>query len=67
MLDLLRGYFKKEFQLGNISLITGHLADIMVILEEEYIEDVALKNVAIDSVCKLLQEYKDQTVIKRVK
>lgn len=59
MLDIIRGFFKKEFQLANISLITGHLSDIVAILEAEYVSDASLKNTAIDTVCKLLQEYKD--------
>lgn len=67
MLDVIRSFFKKEFQLGHMSLITGHLADIMILLEDEYIENTSLKNPAIDAVIKLLQEYKDPELVKRTK
>ena len=65
MLDLLRSYFKKEFQLGHMHLITGHLADIIEILEDEYVEDRSLRNAAIDTICKILSEYKEPQLVEK--
>lgn len=65
MLELIKSFFKKEFQLGNVSLITGHLADIVICLEEEYVNNVELKNDAIDAVIALLEEYKDPVEVKK--
>jgi hypothetical protein len=60
MFDFIRGLFKKEFSLGNMSLISGHLSDIISLLEEEYMQDKSRKNEAIDAVIKILEEYKDK-------
>jgi len=65
MLDLIRGFFRKEYQLGHIHLITGHLAEIMEILEDEYIEDPSLRNAAIDAIVKLIQEYKEPQLVEK--
>ncbi len=60
MLDFIKGLFKKEFQLVHLSLLTGHVADIMALLETEYMQDKSMKNAAIDAVIKLLEEQKDK-------
>ena len=58
MLDYLKSFFKKEFQLSNISVITGYLSDIMELLNMEYMNDTNLKDEAIDAIIKLLEEQK---------
>lgn len=58
MLDFLFSLFKKPFALTHVSLITGHLSDIVGILEEEYMHDANLKNAAIDTVIKMLEAHK---------
>jgi hypothetical protein len=60
MLDFLKTIFKKEFQLTNISFITGRLADIMLLLEQEYVQDKDAKNAAIDAIIKILEDHKDK-------
>lgn len=58
MFDFLFSIFKKEFQLSHISLISGHLADIVEIFDEEYVHDKNVRNSAIDEVIKMLESYK---------
>lgn len=62
MLDYLRSFFKKDTQLANMSFITGHLSDIIMTLESEYMKDRDAKNAAIDTIIKLLEEHKDVPV-----
>jgi len=62
MLDFIRGLFKKEFQLPNTSTILAYLNQVILLLDATYTTDKKNKNEAIDAICKLLQEYKDQNV-----
>ncbi len=62
MLDFIRGLFKKDFQIMHLSLITGHIGEILALLETEYLQDKSMKNAAIDAVIKLLEEQKDKAV-----
>jgi hypothetical protein len=58
MLEFLKNLFTKNSQLANISVITGHLADIVSLFETEYMQDKNSFNAAIDTVIKLLEEQK---------
>jgi RNA binding exosome subunit len=63
MLDFIKNLFKKEFQLNNISVITGYLGNIVKLLEVEYLNDGNAKNAAIDAVIQLLEEQKTPPVV----
>lgn len=60
MFDFITSLFKKRFALGNISLISGHLSDIVSLFDHEYLEDKNTRNAAIDAVIKILEDYKDK-------
>jgi hypothetical protein len=58
MLDFLFNLFKKNNALSHISQVTGWLAEIVAIFEQEYAQDDNAYNAAIDTAIQLLQAHK---------
>lgn len=59
MLDQLQACFKKDFEFSHIAGLIQHIANIVAIVKVEYTKDGDAKNAAIDTVCQILQSYKD--------
>lgn len=60
MLDNIVNMFKKELQLGHTAALINHVANIVNIFRADFLKDADSKNAAIDAVCELLQQQKDQ-------
>lgn len=52
--------FGKENIFDRASVVLTALKDITECFEEEYLKDKNAKNAAIDSIIKILEEYKDK-------
>jgi len=61
MLDTIAKLFKKEFQIGHMSALLNHIANIVSIFRADFMKDSDSKNAAIDALCELLQQQKDQS------
>lgn len=58
MLDYIRSLFKTDLQMSSISIITGHIHDIVELSNDEYMKDKKSKNALIDAAIKLLNDHK---------
>lgn len=60
MLDQIFSLFKKQYQLGHMSALMGHISNVINIFHQDFLKDADAKNAAIDALCELLQQHKDQ-------
>jgi hypothetical protein len=60
MIDNILSHFKKDFQLGHSSALLNHIANIINIINKDFMKEADSRNAAIDALCELLQSYKDQ-------
>ncbi len=59
MLDELQSLFKKEFQLTHFAALINNVSNLSNICSEQFVNDKDSKNSAIDTVCQMLQQYKN--------
>ncbi len=61
MLDALKDLFKKELSFAHTSGVLNQIANLVQIVDAQYLKDGKdAKNTAIDVVCQLLQDHKNQ-------
>jgi hypothetical protein len=63
MLDKLKDLFKEGLGYTHVAGILQQVANIVNIVNVQYVKDVDAKNLAIDLICDLLQSHKDIPVI----
>ncbi|CAB4133798.1 hypothetical protein UFOVP264_24 [uncultured Caudovirales phage] len=60
MLDKIASQFKSEFQMGHMSAVMNHAANLINIFRADFMKDGDAKNAVIDAFCELLQSQKDK-------
>ena len=59
MLDELKSLFNESLQYTHTAGLLQQIANIVNIVNTQYMKDVDAKNTAIDLICQLLQSHKD--------
>lgn len=59
MLDKIKDLFKKELEYTHTAGLLQQIANVVNIVQTQYMKDPRGKNVAIDAICELLQSHKD--------
>lgn len=67
MLDKLKDVFKEGLGYTHVAGILQQLANIVNIVNVQYVKDIDAKNLALDIICDLLQSHKEGKIIPEVK
>jgi hypothetical protein len=67
MLDKISNLFKTELQYTHTAGLLQQIANVLNILNAQYLKDENGKNAAIDAVCQVLQSHKDAVQPEEVK
>jgi hypothetical protein len=66
MLDKLKDLFKEGLEYTHVAGILQQVANIVNIVNIQYMKDVDAKNLAIDLICGLIQKHKESPVLIEV-
>ena len=63
MLDAMKELFKEGVQYTHVAAVLQQLANLVNIVNAQYMKDGDAKNAAIDLICQLLQAHKDAPIV----
>lgn len=66
MLDKISSLFKEELKYTHVAGLLQQIANVVSIVNAQYMKDESGKNAVIDAICEILQSHKDKPVVAEV-